>query len=295
MNTNMKNAFYRSACLFLLAIILIYPNVKYACTNNTGIGYILTGLIFLLPIIAVVVFIPRKSLYCVLVTLLTVFSIIELTMVDLYKDYLLAGGVISTIKTNSQEATEFFHTNLGEVPHWLPLIILCVCSCLLYCKSSSLRYKLAGLSFAFLLPTSFIIYKLNYFYKQQITLRYYMDNRVWNRPPYNIYYQIWNAHMDLQRQKQRTDVRHYSFGALRSIETDMQEIYIFAIGESLRYDNISLNGKYHRSTTPRLESLKNLILFDDYYSQACLTMYSVPQLVTRATPDNYKLNSLVSR
>ena len=70
----------------------------------------------------------------------------------------------------------------------------------------------------------------------------------------------------------------------------MREVYVLAIGESLRYDNVSLNGVYPRSTTPRLESMDNLILFDNYYSQACLTMYSVPMLITRATPPNYDLN-----
>ena len=86
-------------------------------------------------------------------------------------------------------------------------------------------------------------------------------------------------------------MKNIHMGAHRThIPENKKEIYVFAIGESLRYDNLSLNGIYHRPTTPRLEQLSNLILFDDYYSQACLTMFSVPQLVTRATPDNYELN-----
>jgi len=63
-----------------------------------------------------------------------------------------------------------------------------------------------------------------------------------------------------------------------------------AIGESLRYDNISLNSTYTRETTPLLAKQKNLILFDDYYSTACLTMFSVPQILTRATPQDFELN-----
>ena len=78
--------------------------------------------------------------------------------------------------------------------------------------------------------------------------------------------------------------------ALPVLPPPVREIYILAIGESLRYDNLSLNGVYPRSTTPQLESLSNLILFDNYYSQACLTMLSVPMLITRATPENYDLN-----
>ena len=87
-----------------------------------------------------------------------------------------------------------------------------------------------------------------------------------------------------------------SFGA-RKAKTEGKEIYVLAIGESLRYSSLSLAG-YRRSTTPLLESLDNLTLFSDYYSTANLTMYSVPQIVTRATPDdfllNYKEKSIVS-
>ncbi|MBR2168318.1 MAG: phosphoethanolamine transferase [Paludibacteraceae bacterium] len=289
MDMKTKDLLLRSTSLLLLALILLYPNVMYCIANNSGISYIVTGIIFLLPIVALVALIPQRWLYCVIASLLTVVSIADLTMVDLYKDYLLAGGIISTIKTNPQEAYEFYHTNLGEVLHWIPLIALCVASCFLYRKPVSFRNTLVGIAFAFLIPAAFITYKLHVFYHNNpLTLRYYMDNRVWNRPPYNIYYQSWNAYIDLQRRKRRTEPQ--SMGAYRSLQTDKQEIYVFAIGESLRYDNISLNGKYHRSTTPRLESLQNLVLYDDYYSQACLTMYSVPQLVSRATPENFELN-----
>lgn len=79
-------------------------------------------------------------------------------------------------------------------------------------------------------------------------------------------------------------------GAQRTQSPCKKEVYVFCIGESLRYDNLSLNGRYRRSTTPLLEQEQNLILFDDYYSQACLTMFSVPMLVTRATPQNFDLN-----
>lgn len=284
-----KDLLLRSASLLLLALILLYPNVMYCIANSSGISYIVTGIIFLLPVVALVALIPQRWLYCVIASLLTVVSIVDLTMVDLYKDYLLAGGIISTIKTNPQEAYEFYNTNLGEVFRWIPLIVLCVASCFLYRKPVSVRNTSIGLVYALLLPAAFITYKLNVFYrKDPLTLRYYMDNRVWNRPPYNVYYQSWNAYVDLQRRKRRSEPQN--MGAHRALQTDKQEIYVFAIGESLRYDNISLNGKYHRSTTPRLEALQNLVLYDDYYSQACLTMYSVPQLVSRATPDNFELN-----
>lgn len=287
-----KDIIFRALSLVFLAIVPLYPNIAYALTNSAGFSYIFTGLIFSLPVIALMSFIRHKWLYCVLTSILTILALTDLTMVDLYKDYLLPGGIISTIKTNPQEASEFYRTNLGEIFHWIPLILICVASCILY-KPSLNRKISAYISLAlFLIAPIFVTYKLFGFYKGETTLRYYMDNRVWNRPPYNVPFQCINAHKSLQRKKLWENMKNINMGATRTIMPDDQkEIYIFAIGESLRYDNVSLNKKYHRSTTPRLEARENnIMIFDNYYSQACLTMYSVPQLVTRATPDNFELN-----
>lgn len=287
-----KNIIFRALSLVFLAIVPLYPNIAYALTNSAGFSYIFTGLIFSLPVIALMSCIRHKWLYCVLTSIITILALTDLTMVDLYKDYLLPGGIISTIKTNPQEASEFYRTNLGEIFHWIPLILICVASCIFY-KPSLNRKISAYISLAlFLIAPIFVTYKLFGFYKGETTLRYYMDNRVWNRPPYNVPFQCINAHKSLQRKKQWENMKNINMGATRTIMPDGQkEIYIFAIGESLRYDNVSLNKKYHRSTTPRLEARENnIMIFDNYYSQACLTMYSVPQLVTRATPDNFELN-----
>lgn len=287
-----KNILFRVLSHICLAIIPLYPNIVYALINHAGISYILTGLIFSLPIIAIFLLIRQKWLYCVLTFFLTILALTDLTMVDLYKEYLLPGGIISTIKTNPQEAAEFYSTNFREVFRWIPLILICIVSCVLYRPSINRKISAYIALSMILIAPIFVTYKLFGFYKGQVTLRYYVDNRIWNRPPYNVPFQCINAHIASQRKKQWENMKNINMGATRGTTPNAQkEIYIFAIGESLRYDNISLNGKYYRSTTPRLESKQsNLMLFDNYYSQACLTMYSVPQLVTRATPDNFDLN-----
>ena len=290
----MKNRefLFRALSLVCLAIIPLYPNIVYALTNGSGISYILTGLIFSLPVIVLFSFVHHKWLFCVMTSILTILALIDLTMVDLYKEYLLAGGIISTIKTNPQEASEFYRTNLREVFHWIPLLLVCVASSILYRPSLNRKVSaIIGLAALLVVPV-FVGYKLFGFYKGQMTLRYYVYNRIWNRPPYNVPFQCLNAHTSLQRRMQWENMKNIDMGATRTIVPESQkEIYIFAIGESLRYDNVSLNKKYHRSTTPSLEARENnIMIFDDYYSQACLTMFSVPQLVTRATPDNFELN-----
>ena len=109
-----------------------------------------------------------------------------------------------------------------------------------------------------------------------------------SRPPYNFCFQSYNA---IEQQFQKGYIKEaekMKFGAKRS-KINEKESYVLAIGESLRYDNLSIAG-YERKTTPLLETLDNLTLFSDYYSAANLTMYSVPQIVTRATADNFVLN-----
>ena len=287
---NKKNLMYWSIGTLLLLCIAIYPNIVYAIINNSGISYIITSIIFACPIIGIVAVLPRKWMYCVAIILLTFMSIIDLTMIDLYKDYLLPGGILSTIKTNPQEAVEFYNTNLKEVIRWIPLITCCVVGCCLYQTRSKLIPNIVIMIGSIIIPTVFVTGKVIGSYASKITFRYYIDHRIWNRTPYNVVFQSINTIKELNKRKYIKHSSQISFGAEQEITPSQKEVYIFAIGESLRYDNLSLNGKYARRTTPLLEQKHNLILFHNYYSQACLTMYSVPQLVTRATPDNYDLN-----
>lgn len=289
MDMNNKNLIQRTFSLLCLTLIFLYPHIIYAVVNDTGITYISTGLIFILPIVALISLITNKLGYVITISILTILAIIDLTMVDLYKEYLLPGGIISTIKTNPQEAAEFYRTNLREVFRWIPIIVLYICACLTYRKNP--LYKYITVIVSFLVATGFVSYKIYGFYHNKTTWRYYIENRILNRPPYNVPFQTYNAYIMLQRIAMAENMKNINMGAHRiHVAENKKEVYVLAIGESLRYENVSLNGKYHRSTTPKLEELQNIILFDDYYSQACLTMFSVPQLVTRATPDNFELN-----
>ena len=174
---------FRVLSLVCLAIILLYPNIAYAFVNHAGISYIVTGIIFSLPIIAILLLIRQKWLFCLLTSILTILALIDLTMVDLYKEYLLPGGIISTIKTNPQEAAEFYSTNFREVFRWIPLVLICIVSCALYRPSVNRKISTYVALSLILIAPIFVTYKLFGFYKGQVTIRYYVDNRIWNRPP----------------------------------------------------------------------------------------------------------------
>ena len=121
-----------------------------------------------------------------------------------------------------------------------------------------------------------------------ITTTFYVEQNVLSRPPYNFWFQLCNVVQQQRMKGYIKDSEHMSFGATRPSD-NCKEAYVLAIGESLRYDNLSLGG-YSRKTTPLLESLDNVTLYSNYYSAANLTMYSVPQIVTRATADSFVLN-----
>ena len=88
--------------------------------------------------------------------------------------------------------------------------------------------------------------------------------------------------------KHNGDSYNFTYNACRRENNSLPELYVFALGESLRYDNLSLNGIYNRHTTPLLERQEALCLYSNYYSTATLTQYALPILLTGISPENYK-------
>lgn len=109
--------------------------------------------------------------------------------------------------------------------------------------------------------------------------------------PINICYrliQINNINKDIIESE--NNLQNFNFGL--SAKTDnKQDIIVFLIGETSRYDHWQLNG-YNRATSPYLckrDSLAELVSFDSCYSVANLTTVSVPLMLSRATPQNKRI------
>lgn len=83
------------------------------------------------------------------------------------------------------------------------------------------------------------------------------------------------------------DSKDFEYNAYQKEKQERQEIYVLAIGESVRYKNISLNNAYERETTPMLRMLSNIDLYSNYYANATLTQHAIPMLLTQATTYNY--------
>ena len=106
--------------------------------------------------------------------------------------------------------------------------------------------------------------------------------------PYNLYLETYDIINNTYRQRQfQKEVTNFQFGISTQKGGD-ETIYVFVIGEASRYDHWSLHG-YNRETTPLLAQCANIVSFDSAFSQANLTGYSVPLILTRATADNAEL------
>lgn len=214
------------------------------------------------------------------------FEVIQVTSTG---EYLIVGNLLAIWGTTGSEAVGFIK---GVLPAflWILPIILCYIGFFISSKNTSYKVKYDLIGFFTTICVSLMLLSSLFIFKwgRQFTISYYLQNTFLGRPPLNFFYQLSHIPELITEKADIKHARNMSFKALRP-ECATNESYVLFIGESLRYANLSLGG-YERATTPMLETLDNLLLFDNYYSTANLTMYSVPQIVTRATPDDYSLN-----
>lgn len=130
----------------------------------------------------------------------------------------------------------------------------------------------------------------------------YSTNALWRKPieqinkhdlmlkydyPFTLISGLNDARVFLKKNHLR-EAENFSFGAVKKDTLSHRQVYVLIIGESSRYDRWEVNG-YHRPTSPRLSCREDLLSFRDVIAGAHYTWVSVPQIITRATPDNYDL------
>ncbi len=90
---------------------------------------------------------------------------------------------------------------------------------------------------------------------------------------------------NMNRYKETT--KNFKFDAKRTDAADTsRHIYILILGEASRYDHWAING-YPRKTSPEIEKLKNFVSFHNVASGGTMTIFSVPQIITRADAATY--------
>lgn len=276
--------------VILLLLICLIPMVYKEALSEEGFSQsrMISSVLYTLPLCFLLASIKNKWVFVVVSSILMVVSFVETIMVVLYKNFLIAGNIISALNTTADEGSGFVMSSLHALPWALPLFLVFGLLVWKYKKPQKFAPNLLCAASFIVLSIVFLTFQLRVKWGGNITTRFYVEQNVLSRPPYNFCFQSYNA---IEQQFQKGYIKEaekMKFGAKRS-KINEKESYVLAIGESLRYDNLSIAG-YGRKTTPLLETLDNLTLFSDYYSAANLTMYSVPQIVTRATADNFVLN-----
>jgi len=212
-------------------------------------------------------------------------------MVKSFHNFIISGNILAVLTTNPQESASFVKNNLGTLLIFLPIVLIFVLTIVFHSKNCiNSRLQLTGFLVSIIIASSFYTYKQVIFNNGRLTNKYYLEKYILTRPPYNIFLQIRNVIITESRRKYIKESENFSFNAKRNVDIPNKEIYILGIGESMTYEHCSLNGQYFRETMPKLKALGNIVSYSNYYSGACLTMFSVPQIVTRATADNYEIN-----
>ena len=250
---------------------------------------VLCCLLYASPVAFIITSISKKLFFSIVLTLLMIMSFLEVMMVELFRSYITSGNILAILTTNTEECTGFINTTFHALPATIPIIISWGAALYVkgrgeHCTSSCL----IGTLVTSLLSAIFIFLNINLKWEGKLTTKFYIDQNILSHPPYNFINQSFNAIYQLYVKSYIKDAQKMTFGATRN-NVNEKETYVLGIGESMRYGNLSLGG-YARNTTPLLEQIQNLTLFTNYYSTATLTMYSVPQIITRATAEDFELN-----
>lgn len=284
----------------LLFCLLLLPNIATAFLSidlNYSVikqlGYLL--IVFVLLLIPLL-FLKTKPYFIVEGIFNVLLSPIEFASLYLNKQSTTPLFIKTILSTNFGEAQELLQS------FWWVVAIVIV-GWILYCfllvkipNVSLLKGKYKTYAFAFCGAVLFCVYIGQFFLIRHImptkTLRasFAETNSCFLMKfdkifPCNIYIGAYAWFSDTREwEKAQQQVASFRFG-IQPRQDMTSACYILYIGEAARYDHFQVNG-YHRPTTPYLDTCSNILSFSNIYAQANLTGYSVPFILTRATPSN---------
>lgn len=116
MKRNLIHFFKGVNCLsvFLLLLICLIPIVYKEALSEDGfsLSRIISSVLYTLPVCFLLACIKKKRVFVVLSSILMVVSFFETIMVVLYKNFLIAGNIISALNTTADEGSGFVMSSL---------------------------------------------------------------------------------------------------------------------------------------------------------------------------------------
>ena len=232
------------------------------------------GLLFTLPCAIAVLSIPYKIGRVILLTLIGSIVLIELVTTVIHGSYFNASEIVAFVAANPYESNDMGTFILQHIPwhltSYFALLFILIVGLILVpveCK----KYVI----------TSCVIIPII------IMTHMFTPLNIFDYAPYHLLEEMHTVMHENSVRKKMLSNDHKKISSTRVGDRTESEIYVLALGESLRYANLSMNNKYSRITTPKLSKISNLQLYSNYYSQAVFTTQSVPMILTRITPKNY--------
>ena len=270
-----------------MSLMFFTPIVIKEAQGDGSISRIISSILYGLPLCFLLSAIRKRWLMLTLSGILFLTSFIETMMVLLFRNYIISGNIIAIMTTTMDEGGGFIRSSIHALPYSLPVLAGMFLVVHGARRQRHAYLHLACAAITLTLSAAFILYQLHWRWADNITPRFYVTQNVWSRPPYNFFYQASESARQMRLKQRIAESDTMSFHSVRKLYKG-RETYVLIIGESLRYSNLSIAG-YHRQTTPQLEKESRLMVFDNYYATANLTMYSVPQILTRATATDFEL------
>jgi glucan phosphoethanolaminetransferase (alkaline phosphatase superfamily) len=197
-------------------------------------------------------------------------SLIEVTTLVSYENWFTGGEMFAWITANSYEEGDIVSYCLRFVwPYWalctLLFLALGILVWWLVAKISNKYSRLLAVGMVCLLLVPFVLPVRNSLAHEILCVVRQVNNI--------------ECHQN--------DNADFAYHAHRD-SVDANEVYLLSLGESVRYKNLSINGKYDRETTSLLSRQTNLCLYSDYYANATLTQHALPMLLTDAQADDFE-------
>lgn len=276
----------------LLTLFLFSPIVLKFCTNSwdeNGLTFI-RPLLICSAIVSSCLLVKHRGLSIIVLTIFAFTTICEWVMVSNYGSYMDIDLFIAFATTNWEEGTHFAINNLHALWYVIPILLLFVVLCILYVCSVLPALRVRFITWVICISVAIVgmmpIEKISSMHHIS-DIKIAVFKHAFTTPPLNMFHLTKITIRQLQRRQQ---VNNFTFHSHRTEESPNKEIYVLAIGESMRYANCSLNGIYARETMPQLAQHSNLLYYSDYYASGCTTSTSVPMIITRATAEDNALS-----
>lgn len=293
---DLKSQLLIQCILFLILLIPNFYTLFYATDLQNSLKLKLSYLVLSLLVWLFPFIIFNTKTYFRIGILFLLISPLEIGFVKTTGLPINIGFMESVFNSNFLEIKEQLSSNILELS-FLGLILIIYCYLITFVDRINIKLKVKFyFILAFLAINSVLFYSMYNLLSKEINLKDRLDISLENTTkkykkvfPTNFIINGINAIEANESNKALAkEINNFTFNAKEISHNNENEIYILVIGETARRHNFHLYG-YERPTTPHLDKIENIIAFSNVNSAATLTLQSIPQIITRANPDQLNL------